>query len=170
MDATGAGARRTRVEDLGISDGLVQLSFLVQDVLARVAAAHELPPQQARLLGILRDREPGMARLARMLELDKSSTTGLVARVERRGLLKRTVVPEDRRAVRVALTARGRELAAVLTEQMDRELHRLVEGLAESNRKRLSMLASQVVQLHAHDRGIDLSADVNPPSTGARHD
>ena len=125
MDATGAGARRTRVEDLGISDGLVQLSFLVQDVLARV---------------------------------------------ERRGLLKRTVVPEDRRAVRVALTARGRELAAVLTEQMDRELHRLVEGLAESNRKRLSVLASQVVQLHAHDRGIDLSADVNPPSTGARHD
>ena len=167
MDASVAVTRRARVEDLGISDGLVQLSFLVQDVLARVAAAHDLPPQQARLLGILRDREPGMARLAELLELDKSSTTGLVARAERRGLLKRFVVPEDRRAVRVVLTDRGRELAALFTGQVDRELNRLVAGMAEGNRRKLSLLASQVVQAHARDQGLDLSAGLDPPITGA---
>jgi DNA-binding MarR family transcriptional regulator len=165
MDAS--AARRLRVEDLGIRDSLVQLSFLVQDVLARIAAAHDLPPQQARLLGILRDREPGMARLAELLGLDKSSTTGLVARAERRKLLKRLVVPEDRRAVRVVLTEQGRELAASLTAEVDRELNRLVEGMAESNQARLSLLASQVVHLYAHEHDLDLSAEPDPPIPGA---
>jgi DNA-binding MarR family transcriptional regulator len=165
MDAP--ATRRLRVEDLGIRDSLVQLSFLVQDVLARIAAAHDLPPQQARLLGILRDREPGMARLAELLGLDKSSTTGLVARAERRGLLKRRVVPEDRRAVRVTLTEQGRELASRLTAEVDRELHQLVEGMAESNQARLSLLASQVVHLYAHEHGVDLSAEADPLITGA---
>ena len=165
MDAS--AARRLRVEDLGIRDSLVQLSFLVQDVLARIAAAHDLPPQQARLLGILRDREPGMARLADLLGLDKSSTTGLVARAERRGLLKRLVVPEDRRAVRVVLTERGRELAASLTAEVDRELNGLVEGMAESNQARLSLLASQVVHLYAHEHDLDLSAAPDSPISGA---
>jgi DNA-binding MarR family transcriptional regulator len=165
MDAS--AARRLRVEDLGIRDSLVQLSFLVQDVLARIAAAHDLPPQQARLLGILRDREPGMARLADLLGLDKSSTTGLVARAERRGLLKRLVVPEDRRAVRVVLTEQGRELAASLTAEVDRELNGLVEGMAESNQARLSLLASQVVHLYAHEHDLDLSAEPDSPISGA---
>jgi DNA-binding MarR family transcriptional regulator len=159
--------RRPQAEDLGIRDGLVQLSFVVQDVLARIAAAHDLPPQQARLLGILRDREPGMARLAELLELDKSSTTGLVSRAERRGLLHRRVVPEDRRAVRVVLSERGRELAAALTDEVERELHRLVEGLAENDRGRLSLLASRIVHRHAQDQGVELSAEADTPITGA---
>ena len=37
----------------------------------------------------------------------------------RRGLLKRHVLPEDRRALRVALTERGRESAATLTADAD---------------------------------------------------
>lgn len=155
MDAP--ATRSAHFEDLGVTDGLVQLSFLVQEVITEAAAAHDLPPQQARLLGILRDREPGMARLAGLLGLDKSSTTGLVARAERRGLLTRREVPEDRRAVRVALTAQGRVLAAAVADRVEREIGRLVEGLAESDRERLSRLAGAVVHLRAQHQGLDLS-------------
>src|SRR5580692_1760722 len=96
--------------DLGIVDALAQLSFLVQGMLAKRAAAHDLSMIQTRLLGVLRDREPMMQELARLLELDKSSATGLVDRAEKRGLVKRTPSIEDRRSIRVTLTPLGRRI------------------------------------------------------------
>jgi DNA-binding MarR family transcriptional regulator len=92
-------------------DGLVQLSFVIQSLLGRVAAGHDLSITQLRLLGVLRDREIGMLELARILELEKSSVTGLVDRAERRDLVKRVAVPGNRRAVRGVLTPRGHALA-----------------------------------------------------------
>lgn len=154
------GARRT--PDLGVTDGLVQLSFLVQGILATAADAHDLSVQQARLLGILRDREPGMAQLAAVLDLDKSSTTGLVDRAERRGLVERAAVPEDRRAVRVMLTAEGRRLVEACTVEIEQRLHAAVEGLSEAQRRQLSRLTGQIVYRDAERHGVDLSAGVVP--------
>jgi DNA-binding MarR family transcriptional regulator len=138
-------ARFKASDDLGLLDGLVQLSFAVHAALGRVAGEHELSLVQVRLLGVLRDREPGMHEVAAFLDLDKSSVTGLVDRAERRGLVRRASTPEDGRAVRVALTERGRELTQKFVKQLERELAVLVEGLSEADRKRLSLLASQVV-------------------------
>src|ERR1700691_1015263 len=96
---------------LGVVDALAQLSFLVQGALGRIAAEQDLSIIQTRLLGVLRDRSPGMNELARYLELDKSSVTGLVDRAERRGLVRRKVSSTDRRAVDVSITAPGRRAA-----------------------------------------------------------
>ncbi len=144
-DDARSGRMKDPQADLGILDGLVQLSFAIQRVLERVADEHELSLVQLRLLGILRDREPGMQEIATFLELDKSSVTGLVDRAERRGLVRRASSPEDGRAVRVALTEQGRDLTKKGVKQLQRELSALVEGLTEADRKRLSGLASQVV-------------------------
>src|SRR6201999_1588681 len=84
-------------EELSGVDGLAQLSFLIQNTLARRAAAQGLSLIQTRLLGVLRDREPTMNELAALLELDKSSITGLVDRAERRGLVARVRSDTDRR-------------------------------------------------------------------------
>jgi DNA-binding MarR family transcriptional regulator len=137
-------ARPGKLDDLGLLDGLVQLSFAVQGALGRVAETHDLSLVQVRLLGLLRDREPGMQEVAALLNLDKSSVSGLVDRAERRGLVRRTSAPDDRRAVRVALTDRGRDLARKFARQVERELSELVDGLSESDRKRLSGLASRI--------------------------
>jgi DNA-binding MarR family transcriptional regulator len=142
-DARPARASR-QVADLGLLDSLVQLSFAVHGALGRVADQHELSLVQVRLLGILRDREPGMQEVATFLNLDKSSVSGLVDRAERRGLVRRASTPEDGRAVRVSLTEKGRELAQRFAKQVQRELSALVEGLSETERKRLSVLASQI--------------------------
>jgi DNA-binding MarR family transcriptional regulator len=144
--------------DLGIVDGLVQLSFLIQAVIAAAAEGIGLSVLQGRLLGVLRDREPTMAELARLLGLDKSSTTGLVSRGEARGLVHRVPVPEDGRAFRVVLTGEGRRLAEALVAEIDAQVAALTSDLSDTNRHRLSLLASQVVHQHAADRGIDLSA------------
>ena len=101
----GAPAARQQLSPV---DGLAQLSFLVQGLLERRAAEHDLSIIQTRLLGVLRDRTPTMNELARFLGLDKSSVTGLVDRAERRGLVARVPSATDRRAVLVSLTDEGR--------------------------------------------------------------
>jgi DNA-binding MarR family transcriptional regulator len=149
--------RMPSTEDLGIVDGLVQLSFFVQGVLGRVATAYDVSIIQARLLGVLRDRELGMAHLARVLNLDKSSTTGLVDRAEGRGLVRRRTVPEDGRAVHVVLTAKGDKLARAFAAEVGAEVGAAVEVLSATKRRQLSLLASQVVLHDAALQGLDLS-------------
>lgn len=148
--------------DLGIVDGLVILSFLVQAVIATAADSFGLSVLQGRLLAVLRDREPTMAELARLLGLDKSSTTGLVSRAEARDLVHRAKVPEDGRAFRVVLTSEGRRLAETLMAEVDTQVAALTGELSDTNRHRLSLLASQVVHQHAAAHGIDFSAGMAP--------
>jgi DNA-binding MarR family transcriptional regulator len=127
-------------------DSLVRLSFAVQAILARVGAAHDISIVQARLLGILRDREPTMAQLARHLNLDKSSVTGLVDRAERRGLVRRAATPVDGRSVQVTLTERGRAIATTFAAEVEEAVNALVTGFAGTDVTRLRVLAGRVVQ------------------------
>ncbi|WP_405782619.1 MarR family winged helix-turn-helix transcriptional regulator [Streptomyces sp. NBC_00859] len=143
-DGSGTGSA-PEAGDLGIVDSLVQLSFLVQGVLASVAAERGLSVIQLRLLGVLRDRKPGMQELARHLGLDKSSMTGLVDRAERRDLVRRAAAPHDGRAVQVSLTEQGHELARATTADAGRRILALTSDLDDAQRVRLSLLASALV-------------------------
>ncbi|HVV89803.1 MAG TPA: MarR family transcriptional regulator [Solirubrobacterales bacterium] len=126
-------------------DSLVQSSFLVQGVLRRVARRHDVSVIQMRLLGILRDREPGVLVLARHLGLDKSSVTGLVDRAEGRGLVERVADPDDGRAVRVRLTGDGRALATTGAAEVAGELATVAAGLTAAQRRQLAGLLSRIV-------------------------
>lgn len=86
---------KSTATDLGIVDALCQLSFKVHAVVGRVADDNDMSVVQVRLLGILRDRDPGMLELAAFLGLDKSSVTGLVTRAEARGLVQRSGRADD---------------------------------------------------------------------------
>jgi len=126
-------------------DSLVQLSFAVETVLLRIATAHDLSLVQMRLLGILRDREPGMLELARHLNLDKSSVTGLIDRAEQRGLVKRIPIPEDRRVFRVIATPRGRQVTAEVASQVENEILELVARLSNTDRNHLNRIVSLIL-------------------------
>jgi len=126
-------------------DALVQLSFQVQRILAAVGAEHDLSIIQIRLLGILRDRQPGMLELGQHLGLDKSSITGLVSRAEKRGLVQRTPSPHDGRGVLVALTPAGRRLAEQGEMQITRRITELTKALNATQRKEFTQLASVLV-------------------------
>ena len=141
-------AQNTSSEDLTIVDSLVQLSFLIQAVLLRIGTARDVSIIQIRLLGVLRDREPGMMELAKFLNLDKSSVSGLVDRAERRGLVQRTTIPEDGRAIRVTVTASGRELISEATAEIEGEINKLVAGLSDSDRKQFTEIASRIFAAH----------------------
>lgn len=130
-------------------DAVVQLSFLVQGLLGEMAAEHDLSVTQLRLLAILRDREPAMLDLARHLELSKSSVSGLVDRAAGRGLVERTRVEDDGRAVHVRLTREGRRLTERVERVADERLGALLGVLPPRDRARLSALAGDVVARRA---------------------
>jgi DNA-binding MarR family transcriptional regulator len=149
----------------------VQLSFAVQAIVGTVTARYGSSIIQARLLGALRDRELSMAQIARLLNLDKSSVTGLVDRAQRRGYVTRSAAPRDGRSVLVTLTTEGRRVVGHVANEIAREIDAVAHQLSDADRRRLSLLSSSFVHLDAAARGIDLTAGQirarSPHSTGA---
>ena len=148
--------------ELDAVDALAQMSFLVQGTLERRAGEQGVSLIQTRLLGILRDRTPTMNELARLLGLDKSSTSGLVDRAQRRGLVRRVPSQLDRRSVRVRLTDQGRTLVQQVGARFAEDIETLLEPLPEGDRLLLSAHLSQILVAHAAGRGVDLFADTAP--------
>ncbi|WP_461032921.1 MarR family winged helix-turn-helix transcriptional regulator [Streptomyces mayteni] len=121
---------------------LVQLSGVIRDTFARVADRHELTPVQGRMLCVLAERPHGMAELARLFGVGKANLTGLVDRATQRGLVERTLVPGDRRAVQVVLTDEGRRSALAFHRDVTGELIGLLTPLTPEARAALRETAA----------------------------
>ena len=94
------------------------------------------------LLMLLRARGPlTMTHLAELLDVSVASATGIVDRMEKKGVIERTRSEEDRRVVEVSVTDVGEEvfsamqaerqirLAQLLSEIKDDDLAALLQGL-----------------------------------------
>ena len=62
------------------------------------------------LYTLQRSGEMPMSRLAEVLQVSLSNATGLIDRIEERGFVERTRVPEDRRIVMIRVTDTGRRM------------------------------------------------------------
>jgi DNA-binding MarR family transcriptional regulator len=79
----------------------------------------ELSPPQAHALKVLRPGHPiAMRELADGLHCDPSNITGIVDRLEARGLVERGAAAGDRRVKTLLLTGRGMELRARLLDRL----------------------------------------------------
>ena len=98
---------------------LVQFSFSQRATLPPLAAEFQLSPAQCHVLHLI---EPGrpipMGQIADTLACDASNVTGLVDRLEARGLVRRRPSPEDRRVKVIGLTPTGSRLRALLLDRM----------------------------------------------------
>ncbi|MFF4962465.1 MarR family winged helix-turn-helix transcriptional regulator [Streptomyces sp. NPDC001222] len=99
---------------------------LIGSVVARfheeyeeAAAEHALTGAQARLLGLLSLEPLPMRRVAQKLKCEPSNVTGIVDRLEARGLVERRPDPADRRVKVAAATEEGRRVARGLRESLD---------------------------------------------------
>src|SRR5690349_325558 len=99
---------------------------LIGSVVARyyeeyeqAAAAHSLTGAQARVLGLLSVEPLPMRRIAQKLKCEPSNVTGIVDRLEARGLVERRPDPADRRVKLAAPTERGAATAARLRDALD---------------------------------------------------
>ncbi|MRR36635.1 MarR family transcriptional regulator [bacterium] len=76
---------------------------------------YDLTPPQFSLLAFLW-REDGLSQtsLSQKTQVDRTTIGGLIDRLEKLGLVERLPTPEDRRAYRICLTEKGRELEVEL--------------------------------------------------------
>jgi len=128
-----------------LATGLIRLARLVNDLFSTASAAHDLTAAQARMLCILIERPRGMTELAGLIGIDKAGVTGLVDRVERRGLAERSAVPGDRRALAVRLTADGQQTAVAVHDQICAELNALTTGLIPADREHFRCTIALIV-------------------------
>jgi len=106
----------------------------------------DLSPSQFNVLNLLRLNPDGLSQtdLSRQLIMHRSNLTGLVDRLEQRGLLKRKDVAADRRAYRVVLTASG---SALLREILPRYYRGADELWAHLPAKRAAALLDDLRQV-----------------------
>jgi len=98
---------------------LLKFFFSQRADLPAIAAEFELSPAQCLVLHLLEPGHPiAMSQLAETLACDKSNVTGLVDRLESRGLIRRQASEEDRRLKVLDLTPAGARLRAVVLEKM----------------------------------------------------
>src|SRR5437588_2323346 len=98
---------------------LMKFFFAQREHLPSSEGEFDLSPIQCHVLHLI---EPGrplpMSRLADTLSCDASNVTGLVDRLESRGLVRREPSPRDRRVKVLQLTPTGSRLRAQLLRRM----------------------------------------------------
>ena len=129
---------------------LYQLFHGIRGNLLAVWADLELTPAQGRLLHYLDPARPvPMAELANIHCCDASNITGLVDKLESRGLIERTTSRMDRRVKIVAVTKAGAELRAKLLERVA-EPPTFIAALSPSEQKTLRDILLKAIQGREH--------------------
>ncbi|MEV7143763.1 MarR family winged helix-turn-helix transcriptional regulator [Streptomyces tauricus] len=109
------------------------------------AAEHALTGAQARLLSLLSLEPLPMRRLAQKLKCEPSNVTGIVDRLEARGLAERRPDPSDRRVKLAAVTEEGRAVARSLRLSL-RFAREPLAGLSREERMSLRGLLSRMLE------------------------
>ena len=96
---------------------LQRIAFSQRPAFVAVAREFDLLPQHVIALRSL-DRPIPMSELARLLACDNSNVTGIIDRLEERGLAERRNAAHDRRVKLVALTPEGKRLKEGIEARM----------------------------------------------------
>ncbi|ANP54813.1 DNA-binding MarR family transcriptional regulator [Streptomyces griseochromogenes] len=125
---------------------------LIGDVVARfyadyelAAGEHALTGPQARLLSMLSLEPLPMRKLAQKLKCEPSNVTGIVDRLETRGLVERRPDPADRRVKLAVATDEGLGVARDLREGL-RFAREPLAGLTAEERGSLRDLLRRMVE------------------------
>ncbi|MFF8837638.1 MarR family winged helix-turn-helix transcriptional regulator [Streptomyces sp. NPDC015130] len=100
------------LELLSVSLGVYYGDFTV------AAASENLTASQGRALTVLRRGPAAMRALAETMTCDASNMTGIIDRLEKRGLVRREAAPADRRVKNVILTAEGERVTDAIRAKM----------------------------------------------------
>ena len=124
---------------------LMKFFFAQRGHLPSAGAECDLSPIQCHVLHLI---EPGrplpMSRLADTLSCDASNVTGLVDRLESRGLVRRQPSPQDRRVKVLQLTPTGARLRAQLLRRMAGRSHPLSRLSLDQQRTLVNILEELV--------------------------
>ncbi|WP_061212705.1 MarR family winged helix-turn-helix transcriptional regulator [Syntrophomonas wolfei] len=103
------------------------------------------PGQYSVLKCLWKDNGQTVKQLAEHLYLDSSTVTGILDRMEQKGMIKKKADPKDRRALQVLLTEKGQDLEEPLTQAIlnanKKALRQMDENQFESLKELLHKLS-----------------------------
>jgi DNA-binding MarR family transcriptional regulator len=119
---------------------LMDLVMAERARIPQIAAEFRLSPPQVHALRLLSPNEPlPMGRLACALGCDASNVTGIVDRLEKRGLIERRASERDRRVKVLVVTAEGAQVRRRLLLRLG-EPPQGIAALSPADRRRLARL------------------------------
>jgi DNA-binding MarR family transcriptional regulator len=112
----------------------------------------KLSPSQFNVLNLLRNQAQGLSQtdLSRQLLTHRSNVTGLVDRLEKRGLVQRKDAFADRRAYRVTLTQEGATLLKIILPRYHEEADHVWDGVRENRISELLATLEHILRNAAH--------------------
>jgi len=84
--------------------------------------------------------------LGEKAQLEKSTMTSLIDRMEGAGLVRREDHPTDRRSYKICLTPRGKELEKNLDQVVTRAYKNLTRGITEEDLERAIKVCKRLIQ------------------------
>ena len=144
MSATKTAARKPRVAAPEAGEAWKLFLKLFDSERPRIMALYResglTPPQLMTLRRVGQEGAMPMSDVARWLACDASNVTGIVDRLEERGLLRRRPSEDDRRVTMLELTGEGSAIARRLSEQMSKPPAALKALSAEDQRQLRELL------------------------------
>jgi DNA-binding MarR family transcriptional regulator len=126
-----------------------------------MAQEFELAPQQMIAVRILGGGPRKMSELAQTLFCDNSNVTGIVDRLEERGLVRREAAEGDRRVKLIVLTKEGEAVRAEITKRMA-EPPPPIASLSEKDQRVLRDILKRATENITGDEAADLFAGKAP--------
>ncbi|MFE5836830.1 MarR family winged helix-turn-helix transcriptional regulator [Arthrobacter sp. NPDC056493] len=107
-------------------------------LVRRLDADGELSAAQLGTLKMLLDDGVRVGEIARNLGVKVPSATEQIIKLERAGLVRREADPDDSRAVRVVLTAEGRDAVESANRRRNAVMAGILESLTDDDRRALA--------------------------------
>ncbi|MCJ8162946.1 MarR family winged helix-turn-helix transcriptional regulator [Acinetobacter zhairhuonensis] len=134
------------IESIELCFMALSLATYIDADCAEQLAVHGLSEGRFILLFLLDAAEDGIAPkdLAEQVGITRPTVTGLVDGLEREGLVERHADPEDRRALKIQLTAKGKSIAKNVFEQHSRWIAKIFGNLTSQERQQFTQLLTKV--------------------------
>jgi DNA-binding MarR family transcriptional regulator len=131
--------------------------------LLAMAQEFELAPQQMIALRMLGAGPRKMSDLAHALFCDNSNVTGIVDRLEERGLVRREAAERDRRVKLLVLTDEGERVRVEITKRMA-EPPAPIAALSEKDQRALRDILKRAVEGFSEDDVVEALSGKAPVS------
>lgn len=137
-----------------------RLRQIAAAIFAAEAADFEITSQQWTALEALREL-PGLDQnaLCEVLSLDRGTMATLLARIEERGLVRRSTPANDRRRKHVVITARGKRLLDAMKPAVARVQDRILAPLSVKDRSAFQTTLKILVDTHAGTHSDETTRD-----------
>ena len=104
-------------------------------------------PQVACLLALLDDGPMSPSQIAKKIMVESSTVTGIIDRLEQKGLVARTRISRDRRVITVELTEAGRRLAENAPPPIQQKIVKGLSKIDEAERAQIIRTLNKLTEM-----------------------